>query len=74
MQGCATVLEPVTPGRDNKLEKAVKVTINTLAQSNENVSSGARRDKDEEQNDIAPVSVASLQGEKSNAIPKTYCN
>ena len=61
-------------GRDNQLEKAIKVTINTLAQSNENFSSGAGSDKDEEQDDIARVALVSLKGEKSNAIPKTYCN
>ena len=74
LQGCAPVLEPVTAARGNQLEKAVKVTINTLAQSKENVVERPRGDKDEEQNDIAPVAVASLQGEKNNAIPKTYCN
>jgi hypothetical protein len=71
--GCSVVLLPVTPVADSKLEEAIKVTVDALAQSHEDVVLGAG-DEDEKKDDSVTAVVAAVQGEKSHETPKTFCN
>ena len=70
--GCSVVLLPVTPTADSKLEEAIKVTVDAIAQSTEELVPGPL--EDEKKDDSATAVVAVAQGEKPNEIPKSYCN
>jgi hypothetical protein len=72
--GCSVILPPVS-APPAQIAEAIKVTIDALAQSRGTVVVAVGDDKkDANKDDSATAGAVSVQGEKKNAIAKTYCN